>query len=200
MRLVVWLLLLLPACVRAGFTTAADPAVDGAPPADQRGGGDHPFHPPDTVTLADAPADKAGTSDKQPVPCANDGAKCSSSGLNGICHGGSCCTGCWDTGSGKCRPGTTMDNCGARGGPCMACPNAVCTVGTCSAGQCVSKPVASGTPCVGGLCYGGSCCAGCWDVGGNACRPGTTKTQCGTKGQLCLSCASTEVCAAGVCQ
>ena len=51
--------------------------------------------------------------------------------LGGVCHGGACCTGCWD--GNKCQPGNTLSLCGKLGKGCVDCsPNCM----GCAAGQC----------------------------------------------------------------
>ena len=49
----------------------------------------------------------------------------------GSCHGGSCCTGCWD--GTACATGDTSDACGVDGAACTACG---CASDTCTAGSC----------------------------------------------------------------
>ena len=57
-----------------------------------------------------------------------DGSLCSGPGT---CHGGSCCTGCWD--GSACQPGTAGAACGDLGAPCVNC---IPQLKLCISGQC----------------------------------------------------------------
>jgi hypothetical protein len=101
-----------------------------------------------------------------PAPaCTGEGSSCTAGGLTGRCHGGSCCTGCWDATAGRCETGGTASACGTRGLGCTRCDDGnPCTTDTCSAGACASSPVPSGAACDDGnactaedRCSGGVC-------------------------------------------
>ncbi len=128
-----------------------------------------------------------------------EGASCLLSGLTGICHQYSCCTGCWNGAS--CASGEATTVCGLRGASCADCTSpkvpdggtSECYSSSCTndvdAGACTSAPVTDGTKCGNnlGTCQDGQCCTGCVDNSGK-CLPGTAKTACGSGGNSCLSC------------
>jgi MYXO-CTERM domain-containing protein len=89
----------------------------------------------------------------------------------GLCFGGACCTGCYN--SSGCQSGTILDACGAAGAECKVCekPSNPCLRAICSAGGCSTEPVPSGTTCSDGdVCNGDESC----DGAGN-CVKGTAK-------------------------
>jgi hypothetical protein len=133
----------------------------------------------------------------------NAGESCVLGGVNGTCHIGNCCTGCWN--GSTCQPGTGKLACGRNGANCGTC--GVDCLGDCSTGTCnAAQVLPNGTTCSSGTgqCWGGACCAGakCWN--GVACVDGTTNAACGSLGNMCAPCSSDDcgafqTCSGGVC-
>jgi hypothetical protein len=91
------------------------------------------------------------------------------------------CSGCCQQNS--CLPGTDNKVCGFSGVACQACQgDQVCKAGICSALQCDAT----------------SCATGCCDSAGE-CKKGTEDTACGTGGQVCQTCTSSEICSNNQC-
>ncbi len=65
------------------------------------------------------------------VPCEMENSACDDGmGVTGVCHGGSCCFGCWD--GSECQTGTTPSACGSAGGMCASCdPGDSCQGSSC---------------------------------------------------------------------
>lgn len=105
-------------------------------------------------------------------PCAGrpDLATCSSwSGPTGVCHGGACCTGCWD--GSACQTGSDVAACGRQGAACAECRDAEsCTDDSCGGGVCMHVPTPSSSRCDdGAFCTAGDHCDGA-----GRCRAGAT--------------------------
>jgi hypothetical protein len=81
-----------------------------------------------------------------------DGFACSApSGASGICHGGRCCTGCWD--GARCVAGRQPTACGIAGGACVRCASiAYCTSAMCTAGVCNGSPCDDAQSCTTDTC------------------------------------------------
>lgn len=75
--------------------------------------------------------------------CEEEDERCSVGAREGVCRGGSCCTGCWD--GAACRTGTESLSCGSSGLACVgcSCPLNACVLGLCAEGPDVST-LASG--------------------------------------------------------
>jgi len=117
-----------------------------------------------------------------------------------------------DEGTDQCKPpvtccatqmncrnlNTDFQNCGSCG---KVCPSN--TTDTCAGGNCVCGT--SSGPCTGSRnCDNGSCkclqgglCTGC--CASNTCQPGNTTTYCGTGGENCSACTTTNPCLTPVC-
>ena len=80
----------------------------------------------DAPSPPDAPTDGGLTSPDGDVPtCVGaEGGDCQVDATPGVCHGGSCCTGCWD--GATCRLGFEDLACGMGGRPCEVC-RSVCS-------------------------------------------------------------------------
>jgi hypothetical protein len=77
--------------------------------------------------------------------CPSDGIACSVI-LPGTCHGGSCCTGCFD--GVTCRMGDEISACGAGGDACDPCDDAnPCTQDRCDEAACAHTTTADGSAC-----------------------------------------------------
>jgi len=99
---------------------------------------------------------------------------------SGSCAPGSC-SGCCQ--QGVCMPGTTSAACGFSGIPCQVCQGTQsCQMGICKAPACDAT----------------SCASGCCDSSGT-CQKGTEDTACGTGGQVCQTCTSSEICSNNQC-
>lgn len=79
--------------------------------------------------------------------------------------------------------GTDTTSCGFSGIPCQVCQTgSTCQMGICSAPKCDAT----------------SCSTGCCDSAGK-CQQGNSDADCGTGGQTCQSCTSSEVCTNNSC-
>lgn len=134
-----------------------------------------------------------------PSACGASGGKCSScatgqtcetgGGAGGRCEGTSTCgpgncDGCC-TAAGQCVTGTDSSACGGKGVQCSSCgATQVCDV--------------TARVCRNQVTCGPSNCAGC--CVGNQCVDDPTPAACGTKGEACKTCGSTQLCGpAGTC-
>ena len=101
---------------------------------------------------------------------ASDGSSCTSWGsATGICHGHTCCSGCWDGAS--CLPGYDVAACGVVGGACRACADGnTCTDDVCRSGVCSNPSASASLACDDGR----YCTAHDHCNGSGGCTPGTT--------------------------
>ena len=91
--------------------------------------------------------------------------------------GPSNCVGCC-TSSGACLPVASNTYCGSGGNVCISCQNDE----ICSQGQCIKAGKCSQSSCPNGCCKGDKC------MGGSA------KDACGSGGQQCSECSTTQLC------
>ncbi len=128
----------------------------------------------------------------------------------GLCYSGACCTGCYDSGSKKCRAGTATTGCGKGGKACATCSPSSnpCQVASCSTttGKCgyVFKGLQAACKSSGknGQCYDSSnptCCTDCWDSTSGTCKAGTAVSACGTGGYACQTCTAPNGCKTATC-
>jgi hypothetical protein len=81
---------------------------------------------------------QTGTVSCTDLSCVANGTKADlTTCTNGVCRGGSCCTGCWN--GTACLAGTSKTACGMNGDACASCPG-------------VCKPGISGTSCFAQVC------------------------------------------------
>ncbi len=109
------------------------------------------------ATLADAAEDAAIVNE---CASAADGTACQSGA--GQCHGGSCCTGCFN--GATCETGTVLADCGTAGALCATCvDDDPCTTDTCSAGACSNPAIGDSQACEGisGTCQSSICVLAC---------------------------------------
>jgi hypothetical protein len=109
----------------------------------------------------------------------------------GDCTGG--CAGCCQ--GTVCKTGTSNSECGRNGAVCAACSGGktcqsqVCGY-YCGDGVCTSTPPGTETQCVCAQDCGS--CAGCCQ--GMVCNPGTSNSECGKNGAVCMSCSGGKTC------
>ena len=98
--------------------------------------------------------------------------------------GCSACTGCCDTFTNSCQPGTLASACGFGGLSCRSCgSDEQCLNGSCMA----VTPQCSANTCPGGCC------------GPNGCVSPANGAFCGINGSSCASCANDQICDNGQC-
>ena len=123
---------------------------------------------------------------------------CKKNGVSGKCIGTSCCTGCIS--GGACRTGKNVDKCGKGGGTCKICYTSnPCKARSCAAGSCTYPDRPDKYPCSGGRCFMGTCCTGCIDTKNWKCISGSSSAACGTKGDNCQKCITSNPCKVPAC-
>lgn len=142
--------------------------------------------------------------------CSDGACRNSPRALRASCEGGAgrcssdnpsqCCRGCID-GSGRCRDGTSVADCGAGGADCALCVASECKLASCSSGSC--NPSAANAPdnvtrcdkdalsCTDEICRSGSCVQ---EVGSGCLISSTCVAEGGLKGATgndsCQKCVS----------
>ena len=147
------------------------------------------------------------------LACGSDAGVCQACGANQNCFNGRCvtastcgpanCNGCCD--GTTCVMAPTAARCGSGGNACTMCSGLEqCVGGTCmgGAGGGAAGGSAVGGGSAGGIPVGGgsvgpcaiTCLSGCCDAAA-MCKPGTSRTECGSLGQACRACSGFLGCA-----
>ncbi|MFO0683646.1 MAG: hypothetical protein U0234_16425 [Sandaracinus sp.] len=156
-----------------------------------------------SVADVEARFDLAGT-DSTCAAVADESACSSPSGAAGTCHGGRCCTGCWDAARGRCEEGTSAATCGALGAACGRCDDGdACTSDVCALGRCSYPFAGAETLCEDGhFCTGGDHCDGagrCVPGAAEVCDDGAacTSDRCDDAGARCMHDLAPATCLVG---